>query len=128
MNSELGLLLDSELSNEEFQFNEHDVCLNPTTEFYFMPSNALAWAYLEIKVCNVNGLWTSGTWTLSGCSPCMKPQEEKWYVYKTKEEAIQKSITTIKDSFVNCDIVKNLSHYKKAFQEYLSNRNQLSLF
>jgi hypothetical protein len=111
-----------------YNHNDCGVVTNPDIIFYFIPKNALAWLYWEIKVGKgLNGLWDFG-WSTAGGSSAVSNGK-----FKTKEEAIDAGIDYMKNWFdrglkTNIITESDFKHGKKAFEEFLESRSQLSLF
>ncbi len=123
----LGLALDSELCNDNFQYNEHGVCLNPEVVYHHMEKNDLAWCYVQIVVSEYEGMWAWGQHHIGGCGGASICNAKY-----TKEEAIQKGIDFMKIRFqqMSSSLISDTQYnkYKRHFQQWVISRNQLSLF
>lgn len=87
------------MENQTFEINDCGVVINPIIVWHFMPKNALAWCYWQIRVgkCE-NGLWDFGYSRASGGSPVCIGQ------YQTKEDAIE------------CGIFSMMGYFNKGYQ------------
>lgn len=82
------------ITEKHYEINDCGVVINPCKEWRFMPKNALAWLYWEIRVgkCD-NGLWDFGYSYAGGGSPVSLGR------FNTKEEAVENGIGFFKEYF-----------------------------
>lgn len=108
-----------------FKFNECQVCINPEIAYSYEPKGVLAWAKVEIKVCQFDGKWDFGYWYLSGCGPCTSYS----CLYDTKEEAIFKGIQFLSEYFARTfDIYGVSAQQLKEFKQHFNQFKAVFLF
>lgn len=112
------------MSSKEYLFNDSGVCKNPDVTFFFMPKDALAWAYISIEIAEQKGLFMYGAHSIGGGTPCSRPK------YKTRKEAIQAGIKfldrTLSTDYSGLGVKTEV--YRKSLEEWKASQNQLTLF
>lgn len=103
-----------------YNFNEHNVVLNPTIIFEYQPTNALAWIKFELKYGKcINGKWDFGFWLPGGCSPVCYGR------YETEKQCKEKAIEYFKDYFKTYvdkgyNYLKHFNYSKRMFNSFLN--------
>lgn len=76
-----------------FIFNDCDVCMNADIIFSNEDKGwGLAWRYVEIRVCEWDGMWDWGFTGIAGGSPCMKKGN-----HTSREEAVEVVVEYMKE-------------------------------
>jgi hypothetical protein len=95
-----------------FEFNDCGVCMNPEIVFHYKHPKALAWDYVELRIClnHDTQLWDFGYNYSSGSSPCTLSAAR----YTSKEEVIREGFIKLYNSLLRClcsDMSKHIPKY-----------------